>query len=69
MSNELTLSLPSSKSTFSQPYKEMYFKWVSENWYSIIMFRVSKLWKARFSILCDVIFLVRLQEKFEFDHS
>ena len=31
---------------------------------SIITFHLSKLWKARFSILCDVIFLVRLQGEF-----
>ena len=36
---------------------------------SIIIFRLSKLWKIKFFILCDVIFLVRLQEKFEIDHS
>ena len=36
---------------------------------SIIIFHMSKLWKAKFSILCDVIFLVRLQGKFEVDHS
>ena len=28
---------------------------------SIIIFRLSELWKAKFSILCDVIFLVRLR--------
>ena len=28
----------------------------------IIIFHLSKLWKAKFSILCDVIFLARLQE-------
>ena len=33
----------------------------------IIIFHLSKLWKTKFSILCDVIFLVRLQ--FEIDHS
>ena len=32
---------------------------------SIIIFHLSKLWKAKFFILCDVIFLVRLQRKFE----
>ena len=32
---------------------------------SIIIFDLSKLWKAKFFILCDVIFLVRLQGKFE----
>ena len=31
---------------------------------SIIIFHSSKLWKAKFFILCDVIFLVRLQGKF-----
>ena len=36
---------------------------------SIIIFHLSKLWKARFFILCDVIFLVRLQGKFEIDNS
>ena len=44
---------------------EMY-KWGSENWlYNYLSF-VSKLWKAKFFILCDVIFLVLgLQRKFE----
>ena len=32
---------------------------------SIIIFHPSKWWKAKFVVLCDVIFLVRLQEKFE----
>ena len=36
---------------------------------SIIIFHLSKLWKAKFSILCNVIFLVRLQGKFDIDHS
>ena len=36
---------------------------------SIIIFRLSKLWKAKFFILCGVTFLVRLQGKFEIDHS
>ena len=35
----------------------------------IIIFHLSKLWKAKFSIQCDVIFLVRLQGKFDIDHS
>ena len=47
--------------------REMY-KRGSENRYSIIIFRLSKLWKAMFSTVCDVIFLVRLQEKFDIDH-
>ena len=36
---------------------------------SVIIFHPSNLWKAKFFILCDVIFLVRLQGKFDFDHS
>ena len=36
---------------------------------SIIIFNLSKLWKAMFFILCDVILPVRLQEKFELGHS
>ena len=36
---------------------------------SIIIFHPSKLWQAKFFILCDVIFLVRLQGKFYIDHS
>ena len=36
---------------------------------SIIIFHLSKLWIAKFFIFCDVIFLVRLQGKFEIDHS
>ena len=60
----LTLWLTSSKSTFSQTSKEnMYVMTI------ILIFNLSKLWKATFFILCDVIFMVRLQEKFEIDHS
>ena len=36
---------------------------------SIISFQLNKLRKAKFSILCDVIFLVRLQGNFEIDHG
>ena len=37
---------------------------------SVIVFHLSKLqWKAKFSVMCDVVFLVRLQEKFDIDHS
>ena len=36
---------------------------------SVIIFHLSKLGKSKFSILCDVIFLVRLQGKFDIDHS
>ena len=35
----------------------------------IITFHLSKLWKVKFSILCDVIFLVTLQGNFDIDHS
>ena len=35
--------------------REMY-KWCIQNWQRIIIFHLSKLWKAKFSILCDVIF-------------
>ena len=36
----------------------------------LIIFHLSKLWKAQlFFILCDFIFLLRLQGKFEVDHS
>ena len=59
----VTLSLPSSKRTFSQPFKE---KCISEVMRigSIIIFHLSKLWKAKFFILCGVIFLVRLLGEF-----
>ena len=36
---------------------------------SIITFHLSKLGKVKFSILCNVIFLVRLQGNFDIDHS
>ena len=35
----------------------------------MIIFHLSKLWRAKFSILCDGTFLVRLLEKFDIDHS
>ena len=34
-----------------------------------VIFHLSKLWKGTFSILCNVIFLVRLQGNFDIDHS
>ena len=47
--------------------KEMY-KWGGENCYSSMHkhfnFHLSELWKAQFFMLCDAIFLVRLQGKF-----
>ena len=36
---------------------------------SIITSYLRKLWKAEFFILCDIQFLVRLQEKYKIDHS
>ena len=56
----LTLSLPSSKSTFPQPFKK---KFISEvvriGW--IIIFHLNKLLKTKLSTLCGVIFLARQQ--------
>ena len=63
----LTLSLLSPRSTFSHHLLKEMYKWGNKIG-SIIIFHLSKLWKARFFILCDAIFLVRLQEKFEIDH-
>ena len=56
-----------SKSTLSQHFKE---RCISEvvRIVSIIIYHLSKLWKATFFILCGVVFLMRLQEKFELDH-
>ena len=34
-----------------------------------VILHESKPWKVKFFILCDVIFLLRLQGKFEIDHS
>ena len=56
------------KSIFSQPLKEKYISEVLRIG-SIIAFHLSKLWKAKFFIQCNVMFLVRLQGKFEIDHS
>ena len=66
----LSLSLPSSKSTFPQPFKE---KCISEvvRIGSIIIF----IWVSyekeitKFSLLFDVIFVGRPQGEFEVDHS
>ena len=56
-----TLSLPWSKSTPTVS-REMY-KWGSGIGSSIIILHLSKLWKAKFSLLPDEIFLVRLQRE------
>ena len=55
----LTLSLPSSKSTFSQPFQD---KYISDGVRicRIVISHLSRLQKNKLSILCDVIFLVRL---------
>ena len=54
------------KSTFSQPFKE---QCISEE-VRISSILISHLaTKAKFSILCDVIFLVRLQGKFDIERS
>ena len=54
----LTLSLLSSKCTFSNHVLKLMYKRGRIG--SIIIFHLSKLWKAKFVILCDVLFLVRL---------
>ena len=36
---------------------------------SVIIFHLCKRWKVKFFILCGVTFIVRLQGKFEIDHS
>ena len=56
------------RSTFTQPFKEKCRSDVVRIG-SIIMFHLSKLWKAKFFMLCDIIFLVGLQDKFEIDRS
>ena len=55
-----------SMNTLSRPFKEICISEVGRVG-SITIFDLSKLWKAKFSILCDVIFVVRLREKFESD--
>ena len=61
----LTLSLPSSQKVHSPNLLKR--KCISEvvRIVSAIIFHLSELWKAKFSILCDVLLLVRLQEKFD----
>ena len=61
------LQLPSWKSKFSQSSKPKFMNEVVRIG-SIFIFHPVKLWKAKFFKLC-VIFLVRLQGKFEIDHS
>ena len=56
------------QAAFSQPSQEKCMGEVVRIG-SEIIFDLSKLWKAKFFILRDVIFLVRLQGKFEIDHS
>ena len=52
----------------SNPFKEKCISGVVRIG-SIIIFHLSQLLKAKFSILCDVVFLVSLQEKFQLHHS
>ena len=63
----LTLSLQSSKSIFSERLKKICINEVVK--IGGITNHLSKLWKAKFFILCNAIFLMRLQGKFETDHS
>ena len=35
----------------------------------IIICQLGKLWKAKFSILCDEMFMAKLQGEFDIDHS
>ena len=55
-------------SRFSQPFKEKYMSELVRIG-GIIIFHLSKLRKAKFFVLRDVLFLVRLQGEFEIDHS
>ena len=54
-----TLSFPNSKSTFSQSFQRKYLSEVVRI-DSILIFHLSKLWKATFFKLGEAIFLVRL---------
>ena len=51
------------KSTFSQLFYRGMWLTVQCEFCSTIIIRLNKLWKAKFFILCDVILLVRRQEK------
>ena len=61
----INLSRQLNLSQFSQPLAEKY-QWGSVRIGIIIIFHLSKLWKAKF-ILCDVISGAGLQDKFEID--
>ena len=54
--------------TFSRLFKEICISEAGRIG-SITIFHRSKLWKAKFSILCDVILVVGLQGNFNSDHS
>ena len=60
---------PKLKKCILPNFKKQSYERCSKNLYSIITFHLSKLCKVKFSILCDVIFLVRLQGNFDIDHS
>ena len=68
LSSSLTLSLLSLKVYSPNLLKRKCISEVARIG-SIIIFHLSKLWKAKFSILFDVIFLLRLQGKFDIDQS
>ena len=59
-----TRSLPSSKTTFPQPFTETCIREVVGIG-STITFHLSKLYKGKLFILCDAVLLVRLQGEFE----
>ena len=63
-----TLSLPSSKKYILPTFQDKCMSEVMRIG-SIIISHLSKLWKVKFLILCDVISLARLQEEFEIDRS
>ena len=56
------------KVTFSQHFKEKRISDVARI-DSMIIFHLSVWWKAKFFVMCDVTFLLRLQGKFDIDHS
>ena len=64
----LHISLQKFKTYILPIFKEKMYKWGSGVG-SMIIFHLSKLWKAKFFILCDVIFLLRLQGKIIYSWS
>ena len=74
-----SLSLVSGTNPFTPTFNKYILPTVQRETYkseimrigAIIIFHLSKLhvWKAKFFMLCDVIFLMRLQGKFKIDHT